>query len=113
MSTRNILNNIIYFIFFPSRRNSPSFFGHKICKMPIKIKYIKDGVGVEYIGTGVVTGADIIEANKKIYGHENFLRQRYQIVDRTNCKEFRVSSDEILIERTVAHAAPVIPKFSV
>ena len=65
--------------------------------MPIQIKYIQGGVGVEFIGSGVLTGADIIEANKEIYSSENLLRQRYQIVDRTKCTEFRVSNEEIQI----------------
>ena len=65
--------------------------------MPIQIKYIEGGFGVEFIGSGVVTGADIIKANKEIYSNENFSRQRYQIVDRTNCKEFQVSNEEIRI----------------
>ena len=56
--------------------------------MPIQIKYIDGGLGVEFFGSGVVTGTDIIEANKEIYGQENFSRQRYQIVDRTNSKNF-------------------------
>ncbi|MBW2564553.1 MAG: hypothetical protein JRE29_11075 [Deltaproteobacteria bacterium] len=65
--------------------------------MPIQIKYIEGGFGVEFIGSGVVTGADIIKANKEIYSNEKFSRQRYQIVDRTNCKEFQVSNEEIRI----------------
>ncbi len=65
--------------------------------MPIQIKYINGGFGVEYCGSGVLAGTDIIEANKEIYGNESFSRQRYQIVDRTNCEEFRVSNDEIRI----------------
>jgi len=65
--------------------------------MPIQIKHIDGGIGVEFIGSGVVTGADIITANKKIYRNENFSRQRYQIVDRTNCTEYRVSNEEIRI----------------
>ena len=63
--------------------------------MPIQIKYIDGGFGVEFIGSGVVTGADIIEANKEIYSNENFSKQRYQIVDRTNCIEFLVTTEEI------------------
>ncbi len=65
--------------------------------MPIEIKYIDGGIGIEFIGSGVVTGADIIAANKEIYRNENFSRQRYQIVDRTNCTEYRVSNEEIRI----------------
>ena len=65
--------------------------------MPIQLKYIDEGIGVEFIGSGVVTGADIIAANKKIYRNENFYRQRYQIVDRTKCTKYQVSHEEIII----------------
>lgn len=64
--------------------------------MPIQIKYLDGGIGVEFIGTGVVTGADIIAANKEIYRNENFYRQRYQIVDRTKCTNYKVSHEEII-----------------
>ena len=74
--------------------------------MTIQIKYTHDWVGVEFICSGVVTGADIIGANKEIYSNENFLRQRYQIVDRTNCTEYRVSNEEmrIIAEQDIAAA---------
>ena len=65
--------------------------------MPILIKYIDDGIGVEFIGSGVVTGADIIEANKKIYRNENFSKHRYKIIDRTKCTKYQASKEEILI----------------
>ena len=64
--------------------------------MPIQIKYIDGGIGVEFIGSGLVTGADIIAANKEIYRNENFYRQRYQIVDRTKCTNYKVSHEEII-----------------
>ena len=65
--------------------------------MPIQIKYIDGGIGVEFIGSGVVTGADIIAANKEIYRNENFSKQRYQIIDRTECTKYEVSHKEIII----------------
>ena len=65
--------------------------------MPIKIKYIDGGVGVEFISSGVVTGADIIAANKKIYRNENFSKHRYKIVDRTKCTKYQASKEEIII----------------
>jgi len=65
--------------------------------MPIQIKYIDGGIGVEFIGSGVVTGADIIAANKEIYRNENFSKQRYQIIDRTKCTKYEVSHKEIII----------------
>lgn len=78
--------------------------------MPIQIKYIQSGFGVEFIGSGVVTGAHIIEANNEIYRNENFTRQRYQIVDRTECTEFQVSIEEIrIIAKQDMSAAKINP----
>lgn len=65
--------------------------------MPIQIKYINDGIGVEFMCSGIVTGADIIATNKEIYRNENFSRQRYQIVDKTKCAEYKVNNEEIRI----------------
>jgi len=66
--------------------------------MPIKINYIKDGVGVEFVLSGRVTGAKIIEANKKIYSTtEKILKQKYQIIDRTRCTEYHINAEEIKV----------------
>lgn len=64
--------------------------------MPIQIKYRDGGIGVEFIGSGVVDGADIIAANREIYRNDNFYRQRYQVIDRTNCRKYQVSHEEII-----------------
>ena len=42
--------------------------------MPIQLKFKDNGIGVEFIGSGVVTGADIIGANKELYSNENLFR---------------------------------------
>lgn len=65
--------------------------------MPIQIKSIDGGIGVEFIGSGIVTGADIITANKENYRNEKFSKQKYQIVDRTEFAEYQVSTEEIQI----------------
>ena len=66
--------------------------------MPIKIKYINDGVGVEFVLTGRVTGGKIIEANKEIYSTtEKILKQKYQIIDRTRCTEYHINAEEIKV----------------
>jgi hypothetical protein len=79
--------------------------------MPIQIKYIDEGIGVEFISSGIVTGADIIAANKEIYRNENFYRQRYQLVDRTNCTKYQVSHEEIIkIAEQDKVAARINPK---
>ena len=64
--------------------------------MPITLKYINDGVGVEFVCSGLVTGAEIIEANKKIYGTtEKILKQKYQLIDRTQCTEYHITAEQM------------------
>lgn len=66
--------------------------------MPIKINYLNNGAGVEFLFSGVVTGAEIIGANKKIYSTtEKILKQKYQIIDRTQCTEYCINAEEIKI----------------
>ena len=63
--------------------------------MTIKVNYIDDGVGVEIVATGCVTGDEIIDAHQEIYSPDILKKQRYQIIDRTECKEYIVSSEDI------------------
>jgi len=65
--------------------------------MPIQINYIQDGIGIEFISSGIVTGKEIIEANKKIYNREILLNLKYKIIDRSTCTEYRVTPEEIKI----------------
>jgi hypothetical protein len=59
--------------------------------MPVKLKYVENGVGVEYLSEGIVTGEEVIEACKKVYAPESLLCLRYQLIDRTNCSEYNVT----------------------
>ncbi len=63
--------------------------------MAILINYLDDGLGIEIIASGVVRGEDIIEAHKEIYNEKNLKSQKYQIIDRSDCKEYIVSNDEV------------------
>jgi len=65
--------------------------------MPVKINILDNGAGIEFISSGVVTGKDIIEANRKIYTPEILSRLKYKIIDRTTCTEYLVTSDEMRI----------------
>jgi hypothetical protein len=65
--------------------------------MPVQIKFIEDGLGVEFISSGIVTGNEIIQANEKIYTHEILPRLKYKIVDRTHCAEYNVTTTDIQI----------------
>ena len=67
--------------------------------MAIEITYTDDGLGVELISSGVVTGQDIIEALKQIYGDERFGKLQYLIADKTGCTEYEVETDDV---RTIA-----------
>jgi hypothetical protein len=63
--------------------------------MTIQINYLDNGIGIEIIASGIVTGEEIIEAHKEIYNEENINKQKYQIVDRTHCTEYQVFANEI------------------
>ena len=78
--------------------------------MSIHINYLDDDCGVEFLCIDVITGAEIIEANNKLYNNEKFIKQKYQIIDRTKCTGYEVSNEEIrkVAEQDVA-AAKVNP----
>jgi hypothetical protein len=63
--------------------------------MAIEINYLDDGVGIEIVASGIVSGDEVLAAHKEIYSPENLSRQRYQIVDRTRCDYYCVRPDEI------------------
>jgi len=63
--------------------------------MPVKINFVKGGIGLEFISEGIVLGKEIIEANKQTNTPENLLILRYKLIDRTNCTEYRVTKEDI------------------
>jgi hypothetical protein len=44
--------------------------------MPIEMKYLDDGRGVIYIGEGIVTGEDIISANRQFFSSKEIMTKR-------------------------------------
>ena len=80
--------------------------------MPVQINVLDDGEGIEFISSGIVTGEEVIEANKKVYTREDPLRMKYKIVDRTGCTEYRVSSKDVqILADQVRMAAKINPNF--
>ena len=63
--------------------------------MAVRINYLDNGIGIEIIASGIVTGEEIIKAQEEIYNEENLQKQKYQIIDRTHCTEYQVSSEDI------------------
>lgn len=65
--------------------------------MPVQVKYLDDGIGIELVASDIVTGEDIISANNMINSHENYSGKRYKLVNRTLVSEYRVNNNEIHI----------------
>jgi hypothetical protein len=63
--------------------------------MTIQVNYLENGIGIEIIASGIVTGEEVIEAHKEIYNEENLKKQKYKIVDRTDCTEYQVYAEDI------------------
>ncbi len=80
--------------------------------MTIHINHIDDGVGIEIIATGIVTGEEIFTAHREIYNERNLGTQRYQLIDRSHCTEYRVTPEEIKkiaeIDRAASETNPDI-----
>lgn len=76
--------------------------------MTITINYINEGSGIEIIASGCVTGDEIIEAHKEIYSSDNLTKQRYQIIDRTECIEYLVSNEDARKIAEIDKAASIV-----
>ncbi len=64
--------------------------------MPIEIKYCCDGAGSFYIGTGVVSGNDILRANEIIYqSAEDIKKTRFYLDDWTEATSTSITVAEM------------------
>jgi hypothetical protein len=71
---------------------------HRDEPMPIQIKYSDDGLGAFYIGSGVVTGHDVMAADDILYqSEERFTSLRYQLVDLTKVESVDASAIDMEI----------------
>ena len=66
--------------------------------MPLEIKYLDDGLGVLFIGEGIVTGKDIISSNNQIFSSEEKMKKnKYALIDYSKITQFEVSTSEVEI----------------
>ena len=66
--------------------------------MPIQVKYLDNGMGVMFIGTGIVTGDDVINSNKEIFFSEEKMKNyKYGLVDYSNISRLDASISDIEI----------------
>ncbi|MBL4623266.1 MAG: hypothetical protein JKY89_12800 [Immundisolibacteraceae bacterium] len=62
--------------------------------MPIQLKWPNHGHGVEFIGTGIVTGTECIETNQIVVSDPRLAELAYQIVDLSGVEKFDVTVAE-------------------
>ena len=63
--------------------------------MPVQVNYLLDGIIVELLAFGLVTGKEIIDANEQIYSEANLHKMKYKVIDRSGCEKYQVSSEDI------------------
>jgi hypothetical protein len=74
--------------------------------MPIVVKYIDAGRGVIYMGQGIVTGADLLGANKEIYSRDLAAEPyHYGLFDANGITGLTATIDEMRELATAAVAA--------
>jgi len=65
--------------------------------MPVVVSYIDNGNGVEICLSDVVNGKEIIQAKKDIVENKLFVGVAYQLIDKTQCTEYNVTADDVLM----------------
>ena len=64
--------------------------------MAIEIRYLDDGIGVCWLGQGVVTGQDLLEASKETFKSEEILKQiKYAVIDFTSIDKASMQTENI------------------
>ena len=64
--------------------------------MPIEVKYLDNGIGVMFIGEGIVTGDDIISSNREVFSSEERMKNyKYGFIDYSIASQLSVSNSEI------------------
>jgi len=64
--------------------------------VPIQVKYLDNGIGVMFIGTGIVAGDDIINANREVFSSEARMENyKYGFIDYSVVSDLSASNSEI------------------
>ena len=62
--------------------------------MPIQLKWLDHERGVEFIGSGVVTGIQCIDANQQVIDDPRLPQLLFQIVDLSDLEKFEVDAKQ-------------------
>jgi hypothetical protein len=64
--------------------------------MPIQVKYLDNGIGIMFVGVGIVTGDDIINANMEVFSSEEKMKNyKYGFIDYSVVSHLNASTSEI------------------
>ncbi len=79
--------------------------------MPIQVRYLDNGIGIMFIGEGIVTGEDVINANKITFASEEKMKNyKYGFIDYSNALHFDASEDDAeIIANQDLEASKFIP----
>ena len=67
--------------------------------MSIEIRYFNNGMGVYWLGQGVLTGQDLLEASKETFKSEEKIKQlKYALIDFTSIDMESIQSAEIRVK---------------
>lgn len=65
--------------------------------MTIKVNYLDQGKGMEFLLSGIVNGSDIINVHKEVHTPEVIAALRYKIIDKRKVTENYISHEEVKI----------------
>lgn len=78
--------------------------------MGIEVNYVDNGIGVEMLSSGIVTGVDVIEAHEQVYHPDILQKLKYLLVDRSACEKYFVSTAHLKsvadLSREAVRASP-------
>ncbi len=82
--------------------------------MAIQVNFVDDGIGVELLSSGVVTGVDVIKAHAQVYHPAVLSKLKYLLIDRSACEKYFVSTAHLKsVAELSREAAKVSPGFIV
>ena len=76
-------------------------------RIPFQVE--REGRGAHLVFSGAVTDADILEVNRKVYGHANFNKSRCVIYDFVLASAIKISLNEVR-EISPFNATALVPK---
>jgi len=76
----------------------------------LDLKFNADRTGIEAIASNQVSRSDFIDACSEAFNNKNVVKQKYQILDFSQCTDFELSSNDIdSLSRLAINASKINP----